>query len=244
MTNRTILALALGAACPAVLAVPAAAQVASPVTVQPVTIDINATGTVDAVPDLAIVNAGVEVRAPTAAAALREASDRIEAILGALEAAGVEDRDIQTSRVSLNPQFDYSERSEPRLTGYAASNTVNVRFRDIERAGTIVDALVQAGANQVNGPSFTFADPDPLTERARMEALRMGEERARAYAAALGKRDVRLVYVSEGVNGMAPPPVPMAMAEQSITVTGARKVPLRPGEQEIGVGLSMRYELR
>ena len=244
MKHRSIVALALGAASLPLAVAPATAQVADAATARPVTIDIAATGRIDAVPDLAIINAGVEVRAPTAAAALSEASRRIEAILDALDDAGVEERDIQTARVSLNPQFDYSDRREPRLTGYAASNSVTVRFRDIDRAGGIVDALVQAGANQVNGPNFTFADPEPLMERARLDALRVGEERARTYATALGKRDVRLVYVSEGGGNFPPPPPPMAMADQAITVTGARMVPLRPGEQEVGVTLSMRYELR
>ena len=242
MTKRLLAAL-LAAAVPTMPQAAFAQQTAS--TAQPVVIDVAATGSVDAVPDLAILNAGVETRAPTAAAALAEANRRIESILSALARAGVEERDIQTSRVNLNPQFDYSDRREPQLTGYAAGNSVTVRFRDIEKAGTIVDALVQAGANNVNGPNFTFADSDPLLDRARLEALKVGAARARTYAAALGKQDVRLIYVAEGGGaGMPPPPMPMAMADQAITVTGSRKVPLRPGEQEISATMAMRFELR
>ena len=234
-------ALALCAVAPLSLAAaPAAAQTMA---TAPTYLDIAATGTVDAVPDLAIINTGVETRGATADAALSEASARVEAILAALDRAGVAERDIQTSRINLYPQFDYQNDREPRLTGYRAGNSVTVRFRDIEQAGEIVDALVKAGANQINGPSLTFADAKPLQDRARLNALTVGRQRAEAYANALGMRVVRLAHVSEGGGNMPPPPEAMAMADQ-IVVTGSRSVPIRPGEQEIAMTLSMRFELR
>ena len=122
-------------------------------------LDISATGDVTRVPDLATISAGVVSRAATATAAMQQTASRMARVREALRKAGIADRDIQTSNISLNPDYRYVQDQAPKLTGYTASNQVNVRFRDVERTGDILDALVAEGANQINGPSLTIDKP-------------------------------------------------------------------------------------
>src|SRR5688500_9785030 len=101
-------------------------------------LDVSATGEVTRVPDVAIISAGVQTLRPTATAAIEENASRMERVRAALKRAGIEDRDIQTSSISLNPEYHYANNQPPRLTGYRATNTVNVKFRDLKRTGTIL----------------------------------------------------------------------------------------------------------
>src|SRR5437899_2121994 len=141
-------------------------------------LDINATGEVTRVPDVAIISAGVVSRSATASGALQDAADRMQRMLAALKRAGVEDRDIQTSNVSLNPEYRYVQDQAPQLVGYTASNTVTVRFRDIRNSGKILDALVGQGANQISGPNLIVDKPEPALDEARAKAIAIGRARA------------------------------------------------------------------
>ena len=204
-------------------------------------LDITATGEVTRVPDIAVITAGVVARAPTASAALQDSATRMQRVLAALKRAGVADRDIQTSNVSLNPEYRYPENQSPKLTGYTASNNVSIRFRDIRASGRILDALVGEGANQINGPSLTIDQPEAALDEARAKAVAMGRERAQLYARSLGMRVARLVAISEsGGSYPVPPPMPMyARAEAA-----QAKTAIEPGEQKLQVTLSMTFELQ
>src|SRR5690349_19507928 len=105
-------------------------------------LDVSATGEVTRVPDVAIISAGVVTRSATATGAIQEAADKMSRVLAALKRAGVEDRDIQTSNLNLEPQYRYENNQPPQLVGYGASNQVTVKFRDIRNSGKILDALV------------------------------------------------------------------------------------------------------
>jgi len=239
---KTILtALLLSAALPFT---PAAAQATGQVT-QAITgtrLDLSVTGEANRVPDLAMISAGVVTRAATAGAALQENADRMDRVITALKRAGIADRDIQTSTISLNPEYRYPENQSPQLTGYTASNQVTVRFRDIRNSGKILDVLVAQGANQINGPNMSVEHPEEALDEARAKAVATGRARADAYARALGMRVFRVVSISEGGGGYYPPPPPppapvMAAAERSYTR-------IEPGEQKLQVSLSMVFELR
>src|SRR5690348_8894661 len=131
---KTILlaALLLGAAIPTA----AEAQQASIAqTIAGTRLDITATGEVTRVPDVAIISAGVVSRSATASAALQDTANRMTRVIAALKRAGVEDRDIQTSTVSLNPEYRYPQNQAPELVGYSAANTVTIRFREIRNSG-------------------------------------------------------------------------------------------------------------
>ena len=205
-------------------------------------LDVSATGETNRVPDIAIISAGVVTRAPTAAAAIQQNAARVERMLAALRRAGVEERDIQTSSISLNPDYHYEENRPPRLIAYQASNTLNIRFRDIANSGRILDALVAEGANQISGPTLTLDRPEVALDEARTNAIARGRARAELYARSLGMRVVRVVSVSEG-GGNYPVPPPMPMAERAMAM-GAADTKIVPGEQKLQVALAMVFELR
>ena len=171
-------------------------------------LDISATGEVTRVPDVAIITAGVVSRAASATAAMQDSADRMQKVLGALKRAGVDDRDMQTSSVSLSPEYRYPENQTPQLVGYTGSNQLTIKFRDIRNSGKILDALVNQGANQINGPNLTIDKPEAALDEARANAIAMGRARAELYARSLGLRIVRVVSVSESGGYAAPPPAP------------------------------------
>jgi hypothetical protein len=158
-----------------------------------------------------------------------------------LKRAGVEDRDVQTSNVSLNPEYRYENNQPPQLVGYTASNTVTIRFRDIRNSGKILDALVHEGANQINGPSLTIDKPEAALDEARARAIAVGRARAELYARSLGLRVVRVVSVEEnGGNYPVPPPVPIFAAARMAQA----ETKIEPGEQKLQVNLAMTFELQ
>jgi uncharacterized protein YggE len=203
-------------------------------------LDITAEGAVNRTPDLALVSAGVVTQAPTANAAMRDNAARMAATVAALKRAGVADRDIQTAAISLNPQYRYADNKPPEITGYQASNQVSVRFRDIKKAGSILDALVAEGANQINGPSFAVEKEDAALDEARMAAIRTARARADLYAQAAGLHVKRIVSISE-TQGYAPPPYPMPLA--MARADKAAETALQPGEQKLSVNVSVSFEL-
>jgi uncharacterized protein YggE len=239
MRHVFVAALMLGAA-----ALPAVAEAQpSPAITQTIAgtrLDISATGEVTRVPDIAIISAGVVTRSQTATGALSEAAARMAKVLAALKHAGVEDRDVQTSNVSLNPEYRYPENQPPQLVGYTASNTVNVRFRDIRNSGKILDALVGEGANEINGPSLTIDKPEAALDEARAKAVASARARAELYARSLGLRVVRVVAVSESGGYAVPPPMP-PMAMQ---MARAADTKIEPGEQKLQVSLAVTFELQ
>lgn len=224
-------------------AVPAAAQAQVPVptSVQAVAgtrLDLVATGEVTRVPDIARIGAGVVTQAPTATAAIAQNARQMASMRAALKAAGIADRDIQTSTISLQPEYRYVENQSPVLTGYRASNEVNVRFRNIADTGRILDAIVAQGANQINGPSLSIDKPEEAMNEARAAALTSARARAELYARQLGKRVGRILSISEAGGFYAPPqPMMQAMARD------AASTKIDPGEQAVSVSLSVSFEL-
>lgn len=239
MRKTLLMALALGSA-----AVPALAAAQNVAVVSPITgtrLDISATGTVSRVPDMAIISAGVQTLRPTATAAIEENAARMERVRAALKRAGIADKDIQTASINLNPEYRYDNNQPPVLTGYRASNTLSVRFRDLKRTGAILDALVAEGANQINGPSLTIDKPEGAYDEARVKAIANGRARAELYARTLGMRVVRLLSVSEGGGYGAPPPMPMVMMASA---ERDAKTSIEPGSQDLQVSVSMSFELQ
>jgi len=241
--NRFLFALAIGtSALPGV----AQAQVMPPATVSQsisgTRLDLSVTGESTRVPDIAIISAGVVTRARAAAAAMQENAQRMERVIAALRAVGIAERDIQTSNISLNPEYHHQENQPPRLTGYTASNQVNIRFRDIRNSGRVLDVLVVQGANQINGPTLTLDKPQLALDEARANAVAIGGARAQLYASALRMQVVRVVSLSESGGYHSPPPQPMA--ERDGMAMAQAKTEILPGEQKHQVTLSMVFELR
>lgn len=236
MLNRFVLGALLALALPA--AAPGRAQPGE--ALAGTRLDVVAEGHVTRVPDIARISAGVVTQAPTATEAIRQNAARMNAVRAALRRAGIADRDIQTSQISLQPDYRYAENQPPQLVGYRASNEVGIRFRDIAQTGRILDALVAEGANQINGPSLEIDRPEAALDEARTAAVSAARARADLYARALGMRVVRVIAVSE-TGAAAPMPRLMVTARAQAADSAAN---IDPGEQRLSVALTMSFELR
>jgi uncharacterized protein YggE len=192
------------------------------------------------VPDVATISAGVVTQAADANAAMQANARQMDGVMRAIRAAGIAERDIQTSGINLNPQYRYAEDQPPAITGYQASNTVRVKVRDIGKLGRVLDALVASGANQVNGPSFEIDKPEAAYDEARRAALADAQARAKMYADALGVRVRRIVSIDEGGGFQPPMPMPMmARAEKGV----AYDTSVSPGETTLSANLDVVFEL-
>lgn len=202
-------------------------------------ITVTGTGTVEAAPDIATLSIGVTTQGETAAAALGANTAALEAVMARLTAAGIETRDMQTSNLSLNPNWTGYESSSvtgPTIVGYTANNMLTIRVRQLDSLGTVLDAAVADGANTLNGLSFGFADPDPLLDLARQEAVVVARARAELLATAAGVKLGRVVSISEA--WATTDPVPMFKAEVSAT-----PVPVAGGELGLSANVTILYEL-
>jgi uncharacterized protein YggE len=165
------------------------------------------------------------------------------AVLDALKRAGVAPRDTRTANVSLSPQYRYAENQPPAVTGYQANNSIAIRFRDIAKAGAILDALVATGANQIQGPSFDIEDKDAVLDEARALALDKARARADGYAKRLGLRVLRVISIDESGGRSAPLPVHARAVMMEQASAGNASAPIAAGENVLGLGLDVVYEL-
>jgi hypothetical protein len=221
----------------AFIATAAVAQVSPPLA--GTRLDLVVEGTSTRVPDVAEVGAGVVTQAADAGTAMADNARRMTAVIAALKSAGVAERDIRTSSLSLSPQYRYDNDKPPVLTGYQANNRVSIRFRDIARVGRIVDALVGQGANQIDGPNLVVDQPDAALDEARNNAVAKARARADLYARASGLHVKRIVSISEGQPDIIRPPVPMLMRAQAAKAD----TPVAAGEQQLSVTLTVSFEL-
>ena len=234
-----LLAFALAAALPMTSHARPATDLAVPAT-QGTLLSVSATAEASRTPDIATISTGVVTQAADANAAMRDNAVQMDRMLAALRAAGIAPRDIQTSGINLNPQYKYAENQPPAIVGYQASNTVNVKVRELARLGKVLDALVAQGANQINGPSFGIDQPEAALEEARLAAVKKAQAQAQTYARALGLQVKRIVSISEG-GASLPRPVPMmrAMAADA----GFKETAVAPGESTVSVSVEMVFEL-
>jgi len=203
---------------------------------------ISAEGKSARAPDVAQFSAGVTSMGKTAGQAMAANAAAISRVVAALKAAGVAPRDIQTSNLSLSPSFEDGPRPDnkpPRIVGYQASNTVAVRARDLARLGTIIDSLVTAGANQVNGPDFGLDQPDAAMDEARSAAMKAARARADLYARAAGLKVLRVLSISESGGYMPQPRVFMTAK----AMDAAAASPVESGEVATNVTVNVQYEL-
>lgn len=253
--KRALLTVAAAAAFAplAMMATPATAQAA--LSTAPVVaagnsvLTISAEGKTTRTPDLAVFNAGVTTQGKTAGEALSENAAKMNAVIAALKRTGIADRDIQTSNLSVNPVYGQPKRlpdgsieqQEPVIIGYQATNQVSVRQRKIDQYGKVIDTLVAAGANQVNGPSFQLDNADAATDEARVDAMKKARARAELYARAAGLRVVRVLTISE--SGGWSPPAPVLYARADKMMAAAAPSPVAAGELDVGASVTVTYEL-
>jgi uncharacterized protein YggE len=203
-------------------------------------VELSVSETVNAAPDIAQVGTGVTTRARTAKEAVRLNAIAMQKVVDRLKAFGIAAKDIQTSNFNLNAQFNYPNGGTPVFTGYEASNQVTAKLRQVDKVGDVLDALVAAGANNINGPSFMLDDDTAQQQSARTRAFQRGQAMAQDYARMAGYTGVRLLEVSESVQGRGPvPPMPVAFRAEAAQA----KTPIEAGEVGTTVNLTVKYEM-
>lgn len=193
-------------------------------------------------PDIATVGAGVTTRARTAVEAMRQNAAEMTRVINRIKALGVAEDDIQTTGINLNAQYDYDRDTQQQIfRGYQVSNRVSVKLRNVGQTGAALDALVEAGATDLSGPSFGIEDDEAAKDLARQRAVERAQQRARAYAVMLGYDDVRVLAISEAIQGRGPmPEMAMRAAADAIMV---QSTPIQVGLAETGVSISIKYEM-
>jgi uncharacterized protein YggE len=203
------------------------------------TITLNGRGSVEHAPDIAMITVGVSVEAETASTAMNQQSQKMNGVFAAVKAAGVADRDMQTSNLSLNPVYEYPENKPRRLTGYNASNQLTIKVRDLKNLGKTLDATVKGGGNTIHGISFSIDKPESYQNEARVEAIKDAAAKAELYANAVGYKVKRIVTVSE--NEFYPEPIPMVARMQ--VADAAESTPVAGGEVSLTQTVSVTFEL-
>ena len=217
-----------------VLTVLAAAAIATvPVHAAEKLVTVTGEATIAVAPDTATMRIGVSSQEKTAREASETNAKQMTSVLAAIKSAGIADRDVQTSRLSLQPQYD-PNKGTPHLTGFQATNQVTVRIRDIDRLPTVLDRAIAAGANEMSGIEFTVSEQSKLLDQARADAIADARRKAELYATAAGAKLGHVVSIAE--EGPAPPPRPMQTMR-------AGAVPIAPGEQTLRAIITVSYEL-
>jgi hypothetical protein len=221
------------------LMLPVAAFAAPQVNLAPTgpVVELSISESIEAAPDRATIGAGVTTTAPTATEAMRQNAAEMTKVIARIKALGIAEKDIQTTGVALGPLYDYQDGG-PVFRGYQAANRVSVILRKIDQTGPVLDALVEAGATDIGGPTFAIADDTALKEQARKAAVARGAAQARAYAAMLGYADVRVLAVSENIAGSVP-----FYAAAKVVALEATATPIQPGMVGTDVNLTITYEL-
>ena len=248
MTSASTSLLMAAALAAASAATPAMAQAVSPgpvVAAGNAVLTVSADGRSTRTPDLAVFSAGVTTQAKTASAALSQNAEQMNAVITALKASGIAERDIQTSNLSVNPVYGQPRADangnvtgDPVIIGYQATNQVEVKQRKIAGYGKTIDTLVNAGANQVSGPSFQLDDPDTASDEARVEAMKKARS---LYAKAAGLTVKRILTISESGGYAQPPMVMFARADKMMA--GAAPSPVAAGEVQVGANVTVTFEL-
>lgn len=202
-------------------------------------ISVTGSGHVDVVPDMATLSLGVTRNEARADAAMAQASRAAAAMLKKLASFGIEPRDIQTRRISLNPVWSDKRSSSPsrRITGYRADNVLTVRIRDMSKVGEIIDAAAQAGGNDFGSLTFAVQDPRPLRDKARQLAVADAMAKAALLAGAAGVTLGPVVSLSEG-GGAAYP-----VARSAAFAAMAKAAPVVAGEISVSASVSMVFAI-
>jgi uncharacterized protein len=193
-------------------------------------------------PDVADVTLGVVVQRDTAQEAATEAANDMTAVIEALIALGIDEADIQTTQLSLNPVYDWN-LNPPRIMAWEANNLVRVTLRDVEQVGPAVDAAIAAGATSVQGVNFRVDDPTVAEAEGRRAAVADARAKADLLAAEAGVTIVGVIGITE-VSANMPPPIyfDRMMAAEGAAMDAA-STPVLVGESELQVSVNVTFEI-
>jgi uncharacterized protein YggE len=212
------------------------------------TISVTGQGTIAAPPNVADINVGVVTQASTAREALTANSGQMTALQALLKERGVESKDIQSTQISIQPQYSQpatirqgqpQREFEPKLIGYRVQNMVRITARDLSNLGALLDATIEAGANQMDGIGFRIDGPEALLDAARKEAMSDARRKAELMAGEASVVVGQPITISDDFSPYAPPP-PIGRSR----VMAAVAVPVSAGEQTLGVTVHVVYELK
>ncbi len=240
--------LAVGCALFMLLAHPAFSQTAgNPNSIQPeTTLSITAVGDVTRQPDIAYITAGVQNEAKTAKEAMAANARNMAGVMKALKAAGIPDKDVQTSNFSLNPRYDYIKDANNNtgrqvLAGYAVSNQVTAKVSKLDTVGSTLDALVSAGGNTVNDIRFALDNDKPARDEARRQAMQAAVQRANLYAEAAGYKVARIVSINESFQAFEPQ---LKVTSMRAMAADSAPTPIASGELTFNASVTVLFELK
>ncbi len=212
-------------------------------------VSVSGRGVISAAPDTADVNVGVVSQAATAREALSANNQAMAALIAKLKESGVAEKDVQTTNLSIQPRYSQPAPQPPgrqpqaefvpRIVGYDVTNTVRVTARDLAKLGTLLDALVGSGANQMYGISFRIDEPEKLLDEARKRAMADAKRKATLLAGEAGVVLGTPIAIAESGGG---PPPPMPMFRRG-AMMAAEAVPVAPGEQDLTVNVQVSYRI-
>lgn len=214
------------------------------------TISVIGTGKLSVAPNIAEISIGVITSATTAKDALAANNESMSTLQDVLKERGVAAKDVETTQVAINPQYSQPAQPAPgqpqrefipKIVGYQVTNTVKITARDIKKLGVLLDAVVQAGANQMYGISFRVDKPEQLLDSVRKEAMGDAKRKAELLAGEAGMVVGRPISIREEGAG-PPPPRPMMMARRGFAAEAA--VPISAGEQDLGLSVHVVYEMK
>lgn len=207
------------------------------------TVSVGGTGRSSVTPDRFSFTVGVQTMANTVDDAVSQNNKRVASVIAALKAAGVQDKDLQTSNFNIWPQQDFQEGKQPRILGYQTTNNITVRSTKIADAGRLLGIAIGAGVNNASGINFEVTDP----ARGRDQGLRAAFDDAKAKATLLaqsaGRTLGRVLTISEGMQSVPPQPYPMQRT-MAMEARVSSDVPVESGTQEQTYSVSVTFELR
>jgi len=238
--------LTLAFAATTMLALPLAAHAQE---AQRPRITVTGEGEAAAAPDMAILSLVVMQEKPTAREALTASNEAMAKVLDALKKAGIAERDLQTSGFSIDPRYVYPENKDntqppkaPQIVGYAVSNSLTVRVRDLKKVGEILDQSVTLGVNQGGNITFTNDKPEAVIDEARKKAVASAIAKAKTLTEAAGVGLGRVIEISE--QSFTPRPVPMAARGKMMAMEASDSVPVATGENTYNVNVNVTFELK
>jgi uncharacterized protein YggE len=205
---------------------------------------VHASATTRTAPDLAIITLGVVARGATARAAQQAQTERMNAVMEAVRAAGVEDAEVQTVGYGLDPVYAYPRGGAPRITSYQNRNVVAIRVRNLSAISGLIDAAVADGANELQGIQFAFQDEEASLDAARAQAIQTARTRAERYAEAADMRVAGIVSIVEP--GASQPPELRRVGDAYLATehSAANVAPISPGQMDNRTSVTVVFELR
>lgn len=206
-------------------------------------ISVRGSGVVSVRPDMANLQVGVSIQDPSLEAAQTEAATKMEALVQQLRAAGIDEKDINTTQYNVEPVMDYRDGQSPTVTGFRVTNIVEVKIRDLSKASKLIDDLVKSGANTIYGLNFGFSDPSAVMKQAREAAVKDAREKAEQLAALNGVTLGSVLVVDDGGSNVPGPVIEAKMASDAMAQNAALP-PINPGQQEVRVEVSVVYAIQ